>query len=157
MLLKMWTKRYGLETVTLRLFQVYAENPRQDGVLSIFLKARREGRPITLTETAPGSKYRTARRDFIHLKDVAHAFLLAAECKNLQEDGPVFNIATGVQTEIGMLAEIIGGEIQYIPRRSYEVECHQADLAKTERVLNWKAKIEFVGWLKEFINNELKV
>jgi nucleoside-diphosphate-sugar epimerase len=156
-LLKMWTKRYGLETATLRLFQVYAENPRQDGVLSIFLKSRREGRPITLTETAPGSIYRTARRDFIHLEDVARAFLAAAECKDLQEVGPVFNIATGAPTEIGVLAEIMGGEIQYIPRRGYEVECHQADLAKTARVLNWKAKIEFVGWLKEFVKDELKV
>jgi len=69
----------------------------------------------------------------------------------------VFNIATGAPTEIGVLAEIMGGEIQYIPRRGYEVECHQADLAKTARVLNWKAKIEFVGWLKEFVKDELKV
>jgi UDP-glucose 4-epimerase len=156
-LLRMWTKRYNLETATLRLFQVYADNPRQDGVLSIFMKAKREGRPITLTETAPGSKYRTARRDFIHLEDVARAFFAAAECKDLQEEGPVFNIAAGVPTEIGVLAEIIGGEVQYIPRRGYEVECHQADLSKTERVLGWKAKVEFVGWLREFVENRLKV
>jgi UDP-glucose 4-epimerase len=153
-LLKMWTKRYGLETATLRLFQVYAENPRQDGVISIFLRAKREGRPITLTETAPGSKYKTARRDFIHLEDVARAFLAAAECKDLQEEGPAFNIATGIPTEIAVVAEIIGGEVQYIPRRNYEVESHQADLTKTQRVLNWKAKIEFVSWLKEFVSQK---
>ena len=154
-LLKMWTKRYGLETATLRLFQVYAENPREDGVISIFLKARREGRPITITETAPGSQYRTARRDFIHLEDVARAFLAAAECKDLQEEGPVFNIATGALTEIGALAEIMGGEIKYIPRRNYEVECHQADLTKTQKILNWKAEIDFLQWLEKYVSNSI--
>lgn len=153
-LLKMWTKRYGLETAILRLFQVYSENPRQDGVLSIFIKAKRAGRPITLTETVPGSKYKTARRDFIHLEDVARAFFAAAECKDLQEDGPVFNIATGVATEIGVLAEVIGGEVHYIPKRGYEVECHQADLRKTEKVLAWKAEIVFIEWLEKFVKSQ---
>ena len=148
-LLKMWTKRYGLETAT-RLFQVYAENPRQDGVISIFLRAS-EGRPITLTETAP--KIQTARRDFIHLEDVARAFLAAAECKTYKRKALHLILPRAYPRNI-VVAEIIGGEVQYIPRRNYEVECHQADLTKTRRVLNWEAKIEFVSWLKEFVNNE---
>jgi UDP-glucose 4-epimerase len=150
-LLRMWTKCYGLPTATLRLFQVYSESPRQDGVLSIFMRAKKEGKPITLTETEPGSKYKTARRDFIHLTDVAKAFFAAAECKDLQEQSPIFNIATGIPTEIGKVAEIMGGDVKFIPRRSYEVECHQADLTKTKRVLNWSAQIEFVGWLEDFV------
>lgn len=150
-LLRMWSKRYGLETATLRLFQVYSDKPRKDGVLSIFMKAKREGRPITLTETAPGSKFKSARRDFVHLEDVARAFFAAAQCPDLKEVGPVFNIATGIPTEIRVVAEIIGGDVVYIPRRSYEVECHQADLSKTEEVLKWKAQIGFIDWLTEFI------
>ncbi|MDC3298698.1 NAD-dependent epimerase/dehydratase family protein [bacterium] len=152
-LLRMWTKRYGLETATLRLFQVYAENPRSDGVLSIFMKAKKEGTPITLTETAKGSMYRTARRDFVHLADVAKAFLAAANCDDLCEQGPIFNIATGIPTEIEDVAKIIGGKTIFIPQRSYEVECHQADLSKTERVLNWRAKINFKQWLSEFVKS----
>ena len=149
-LLRMWTKRYGLETATLRLFQVYAENPRSDGVLSIFMNAKKAGKPITLTETASGSEFRTARRDFVHLSDVAKAFLAAANCSELGEDGPIFNIATGIPTEIGDVAKIIGGETIFIPQRTYEVECHQADLSKTERVLKWRAEVEFKSWLKKY-------
>ena len=156
-LLKMWTKRYGLETATLRLFQVYADRPRSDGVLAAFIRAKQAGSPMMITETSSTSAYKSARRDFIHLSDVARAFYAAAVCPDLREQGPIFNIGTGIATEIRTIADMMGGEIKYIPSRGYEVENHLADLTKTESVLNWKASVNFIDWLGDFVNRNYGV
>lgn len=150
-LIRMWSKRYGLQTGILRLFQVYSEKPREDGVMAIFFRARAEGKPITITRTEVGCKQNTPSRDFIHLKDVARAFYAAAKCDDLGEHGPIFNIASGKSVEIGEIAKVLGGDILMIPRRGYEVDVHEADLDKTKRVLKWEAEIDFIEWLKEHI------
>ena len=73
-LFKMWHERYGLKTSTVRLYQVYGENQRSDTALAKFIKSKKENIPITLTETTAQSTFRTGRRDFIYVKDVAKAF-----------------------------------------------------------------------------------
>ena len=50
-LLKMWSKQYGLKTCTLRLFQIFGENPRPDTALAKFFKAKKLNKFITLTST----------------------------------------------------------------------------------------------------------
>src|SRR6266480_3596733 len=78
-LLRMWTTRYGLPTVILRLFQVFGENQRKDTAMAAFFRARQEGRSITLTETTAQSSFRTGQRDFVYVKEVAEAFARALE------------------------------------------------------------------------------
>ena len=72
-MMKMWSSRYNLETVTLRFYQVYGENQRHDIALAAFLRAKKENKPITLTETTAQSSFKTARRDFVYVGDVAEA------------------------------------------------------------------------------------
>jgi len=153
-LIRMWSKQYGLRSTILRLFQVYSEQSRSDGVLSIFLRAKAEGRPITVTKTKPGAKFSSATRDFIHLSDVARAFYACAVHEGYEELCPTFNVGTGVSTEISRVAEIIGGEIISVPNRGYEVDDHLADITKIERVIGWKSEIEFEKWLIEFVRQE---
>ena len=148
-LFKMWHIRYKLKTSTLRLYQVYGENQRNDTALSKFLKSRRENIPITLTETTAQSTFKTARRDFIYVKDVAKAFLATMESEKTGK-GEIINIGTGIMTTMEKIAETIGGEITFIPRRNFEVEAHQADMSETYNLINWKHEVEVIQWLDNF-------
>lgn len=149
-MMKMWSSRYNLETVTLRFYQVYGENQRHDTALAAFLRAKKENKPITLTETTAQSSFKTARRDFVYVGDVAEAVFLASISPKVGK-GEIINVGSGKATEIGKIAETIGGEIKFIPRRNYEVECHQADTRLAKELLGWNYKVEVLDWLKEFI------
>ncbi len=149
-LCKMWSERYSLATCTLRLYQVYGENQRQDTAISKFIKSKKENKPITLTETTAQSSFRSARRDFIYVKDCADAFVAATKADKAN-NGEIFNIGTGKMITIEDVAKTIGGEITFIPKRSFEVDAHQADMSKTYNSLDWKHKVEILPWLKKFI------
>lgn len=151
--LQMWTQRYGLPTVILRLFQVFGENPRWDSALTAFLKCKREGRPITLTMTSPGSKYKTGQRDFIYVKDVAEAFVRSALSEKTGK-GEIINIASGKITTMESVARMVGDDITFIPKRSYEVERHEADTTKARELLGWLPSKDVLDWLKEFMKGQ---
>ena len=87
---------YGMEGVALRLFNAYGpgqalSNP-YTGVLAIFAsRLQNRQRPMVFED---GEQ----RRDFVHVEDVARAFLLALE--NPRAAGQVFNIASGRDVSI---------------------------------------------------------
>lgn len=92
---------YGIESVALRLFNVYGpgqalSNP-YTGVLAIFASRMLNGNPPLLFEDG------LQRRDFVHVEDVADAFLLALEAP--QARGGVFNIGSGHERTILAIAE----------------------------------------------------
>lgn len=137
--------RLGLPTVVLRLFQVFGENQRQDTSLAKFFKARREGKPITLTKTTAQATSRTSRRDFIYAGDVANAFVLAAEADVRNE---VINVGSGRKWPMQEIAQAVGGEIEFIPKRDYEVEEHWADITKARKLLGWEPEVDVIAWIK---------
>ena len=146
---KTWAKCYDLKTVVFRFFQVYGENQRKDTAISKFIQSKIEGRPITLVETTAQSSFKTGRRDFIYVKDLSEAILIAAE-SNKTGDGEILNIGSGKATTVEDVAKAVGGEITFIPRRKFEVEAHLADMTKTEKLLGWKYKMEILDWVKKF-------
>ena len=87
---------YGMEGVALRLFNAYGpgqalSNP-YTGVLAIFAsRLQNRERPLVFEDGAQ-------RRDFVHVEDVARAFLLALE--HPAAAGRVFNIASGRDVSI---------------------------------------------------------
>ncbi|HEY8925152.1 MAG TPA: NAD-dependent epimerase/dehydratase family protein [Polyangia bacterium] len=91
---------YGIETVALRLFNVYG--PRQalsnpyTGVMAIFSTRLLHGRPPLINEDG------RQRRDFVNVHDVVDAFVRALEQPGVA--GQVYNIASGVSSEIGEIA-----------------------------------------------------
>lgn len=149
----MWSARYGLPTVSLRLFQVFGENQRPDTAMSAFFRARREGKPITLTETTAQSSFRTGQRDFVYVKDVARAFVLAAET-GLYKGGEIVNVGTGKVTTMEQIAKAIVGDdeskLVFIPRRGFEVERHEADICRATEI-GWKPTIQVLDWLAQFV------
>jgi nucleoside-diphosphate-sugar epimerase len=140
---------YGLETVSLRYFNVYG--PRQtttrDGpyatVIGIFLEQRKNGDPMTVV---PDQK-----RDFTHVTDVARANLLAMESPNVGA-GEIINIGAGRSYGITEVAGLIGGEWKYMEPRPGEVRETCADNTKAKELLGWKPRVSFeegIGELKE--------
>jgi UDP-glucose 4-epimerase len=98
---KVFRELYGLETVVLRYFNVFG--PRQDpsseysGVISRFISALARGeQPVIL-----GDGEQT--RDFVYIKDVVNANILAS-----RSGCGVFNIASGRITSLNQLASLIG-------------------------------------------------
>ena len=151
---QMWNKCYGLKTTIFRYFQVFGENQRADTVIAKFLKSKKENKPITLVQTTAQSSFKTARRDFIYVKDIADAMIEAAISKKTGY-GEVLNIGSGKLTAIEEVANTIGGKVEFIPQRKFEVEEHLADMSKTFEYLNWKPKTNVISWLNNFVR-ELK-
>jgi nucleoside-diphosphate-sugar epimerase len=131
---------FGLETVSLRFFNVYG--PRQDpsspysGVISIFMaKAASNQVPVIYGDG-------NHSRDFVYVKDVVKANLLAAGTGNLA--GNVFNIGTGSYVLINRLWELIaslGGQRlapRYEPARSGDILHSVAGMDLTRSILNFK-------------------
>src|SRR3989344_2693422 len=147
----MWPGIYGIETVSLRYFNVYGPrlDPRGPYALAVgeFLLARKEGRPLTIF--GDGS----ITRDYTHVRDIVRANILAAESKNVGK-GETINIGAGRNMRIQQLAELVGGEIVYAPPR---VEAHdsQADNRKAKKLLGWEPTItleEGIAELKKLWN-----
>jgi len=97
--LRVFNELYGVPTVALRYFNVFG--PRQSanqyaGVISIFINRALKDEPLVIY----GDGKQT--RDFIYVKDVVRANILAAESR--RSNGRVFNVATGKQTTILELA-----------------------------------------------------
>ncbi|MDA7704242.1 NAD-dependent epimerase/dehydratase family protein [Candidatus Pelagibacter sp.] len=151
-LCKMWNTRYNLKTSVLRLYQVYGENQRKDTALAAFIRAKKTGKAITLTETTAQSTFRTGRRDFIYVKDVAKAFI-ATMLSDKTGNGEMINIGTGIMTTMEDIAKTIGGKVEFIPKRNFEVEAHQADMSLCNKLLDWKPTVKVLDWLSEFVKN----
>jgi dTDP-L-rhamnose 4-epimerase len=93
---------YGMQTVALRLFNAYGpgqalSNP-YTGVLAIFASALLHGRPPQVFEDG------LQRRDFVHVEDVAQAFVLALESPDVRG---TYNIGSGRAVTIAEVARSI--------------------------------------------------
>lgn len=134
---KVWHTTYGLETVSLRYFNIYGSrlDPHGPYALAVgaFLLARKEGRPLTIFGDG------TITRDYTHVTDAVRANLLAAESPNVGK-GEVINIGAGRNVTIKYLAELVGGEIVYAAPR---IEAHdsKADNRKAKELLGWEPTV----------------
>jgi nucleoside-diphosphate-sugar epimerase len=142
---KTWNEVYGLETVSLRYFNVYGPRLDPEGdyalVIGKFLKQRKEGKPLTITGDG------TQTRDFTHVKDVVRANLLASQSLQVGK-GETINIGAGRNVTINKLAELIGGPAEHIAPR---LEPHDtlADNSLAKRLLGWLPEIDIEDGLEE--------
>ena len=142
---QMFTRLYGLETVTTRYFNVFG--PRQQpgspysGVISLFVEALSAGRAPTIH----GDGQQT--RDFTFVADVVQGVLRASQTPNIA--GEVINVAAGRRISLlellSTLQEITGTRLapQFGPAREGDVRDSQADVSKAERLLDFKARVPF--------------
>lgn len=142
---KLWNSVYGLETVCLRYFNVYGPRQNPDGAYALvvgkFLKMRQEGKAMTIT----GDGNQT--RDFTSVHDIVRANILASESKKVGK-GEVMNIGAGRNHSIKKVAQLIGGEIEYLPAR---LEPHDtlANNFLAKKLIGWIPKVKLEDGIKE--------
>jgi UDP-glucose 4-epimerase len=143
-----WAAVYRLPAVSLRIFNAYGPRVRTTGVygavFGVFLAQKANGRPLTVVGDG------TQRRDFVHVTDVARAFLLAAESS---VSGEVFNVGAGDPQSINRLAELIGGPVVHVPKRPGEPDCTWADITKIGRHLGWKPAVSFEAGVADMLGD----
>lgn len=147
-LCKMYYDLYELKTVIFRYFNVYGEGQHKTGqyapVMSIFMRQKENKEPLTVI----GDGYQT--RDFIHVSDVVNANILASQ-KDLSKYGEVFNVGTGIGTEILDIANLISSYQIKVPERKGEVLHSRADIKKIKESLNWNCSISVLEWIKKVL------
>jgi UDP-glucose 4-epimerase len=141
--LQMFTRLYGLETVTTRYFNVFG--PRQDpgspysGVISLFIKALVEGARPTIY----GDGEQT--RDFTYVTNVVDGVIRAAETPGV--GGEVFNVATNGRISLNellsTLKKIFGSNVEpiYKDARQGDVRDSQADITKAQKMLGYRPTV----------------
>jgi nucleoside-diphosphate-sugar epimerase len=138
---------FGMQTLTLRYFNVYGARMASEGayvtVIGVFLRARREGRPLTIH----GDGEQT--RDFTHVSDVVRANLLAMD--SLIADGRALNIGYGRNTSVNRIAATIGGATASLPPRPGDVRHTLADVSQAAQILGWQPQVPIEQGLSELI------
>jgi UDP-glucose 4-epimerase len=146
---------YGLETVSLRYFNVFG--PRQDptsqysGVLAKFITMMLKDEPPTIYGDGSQS------RDFTFIDNVVEANLLACRVPAPAVSGQTFNIATGRRTDLNETVEILKTltgyqrAVNYGPERSGDIKHSLADLSRAKQALGYQPKVDFETGLAQTI------
>ena len=143
---KMFSQVYGLDTVSLRYFNVYGERMSLEGAyklaIPIFANQMLEGKPLTINNDGE------QRRDFTYIEDVVNANILAA---TNPEDlkGEVFNVGNGDNYSVNELADMLGGGKSY-GNKVIEPFQTLADNSKAALILNWEPKGSLPTWIKKY-------
>ena len=152
---QVFTRVYGLETVSLRYFNVFG--PRQDpgsqysGVVSRFISALLSGEQPVIYGDGEQS------RDFTYIENVVAANLSAAEAKDAA--GKVINIANGERITLNQLLaelkELTGNhdvKVKYLEPRVGDVRHSLADISLARQLLNYESKVDLREGLQRTID-----
>jgi UDP-glucose 4-epimerase len=143
-----WSQLYKLPAVSLRLFNVYGTRSRTTGaygaVFGVFLAQKLNDRPFTVVGDG------TQTRDFTYVTDVAQAFLCAAQSELA---GEAMNVGSGNHYSVNRLVELLGGEVEYIPKRPGEPNCTFGDISKIQRLMGWQATVSFEQGVNNMLEN----
>jgi len=143
--------KYGLNTVSLRYFNVYGPRQAADspysGVIALFIKKALAGEPVSIYGDGEQS------RDFIEVSDIVRANIAAA---GLDLSGGAVNIGTGRATTVNELADMIESRTgrlvrKYAPAREGEIKHSCADISNAEKMLGFKSGISLDLGLKNLI------
>jgi UDP-glucose 4-epimerase len=152
--MQLFTALYGLETVSIRYFNVFG--PRQDpsspysGVIALFVTALLAGKPPTIV----GDGGQT--RDFTYVANIVDGVLKAATAPGAS--GEVINVATGRQISISELAKTLGEIIGvtaapvHIDPRPGDVRDSLADVSKAKAILGYEPTVGLEEGLRKTVD-----
>ena len=146
-LCKMYTDLFGLETVIFRYFNVYGNRQPIKGqyapVIGIFLRQLAAGEPLTIV--GDGEQ----RRDFVNVKDVCRANIMAAISNPDDEAyGEVYNVGSGKNYSVNEIASFISDDTINIPPRIGEARNSLANIDKIQKTFAWKPEVDVEQWIK---------
>lgn len=146
----MYTKLFGLKTITFRYFNVYGDREPLRGpyapVVGLFLRQRAAGEALTVVPDG------TQRRDFTHVDDVVNANILAMTNDDHDHYGEVFNVGTGTNHSVLELAAMISDNTVMIAPRLAEAYITLADNKKIQDVLGWTPTKRLEDYVNEKLN-----
>jgi UDP-glucose 4-epimerase len=154
--MKNFAEWFGLETVSLRFFNVFG--PRQDptspysGVLSIFISCLLEKRSPTIFGDGNHS------RDFIFVEDIVGLLLRASVAPAEVVSGNVYNAGNGLRTTLNqvwdVLQKIEGVTLpaNYGPERAGDVRDSQADISSASRDLGYQSQFSLEQGLRQTLD-----
>jgi len=146
---------YGLETVSLRYFNIFG--PRQDpsspysGVLAKFSMQMLRGEQPTIFGDGETS------RDFTYIDNAVSANLLACTAPAAECAGRVFNCATGARSTLNQtfdaLKQLTGykGSVNYAPERGGDIKHSLADITQAQEYLGYKVLVNFADGLRRTV------
>lgn len=147
---------YGLETVTLRYFNVFGPhqdpNSQYSGVLAVFITKMLRNQTPTIYGDGQQS------RDFTYIDNVVAGNLLAAEADAQRVAGRVFNVATGRRVTLNDMAELLRGltgyrgEIAYGPERQGDVKHSLADISGAKSQFGYEPRVLFPEGLQKTVD-----
>ena len=150
---RLFYQLYGLETISLRYFNIFG--PKQDpnslysAVIPKFIDALLQGRPPIIFGDGEQS------RDFIYIENVVQANLLAMSAGHLH--GEAMNIACGERTSLNqllnVLKKILGSKLSpiYQEPRQGDVRHSLADIRKGKEMIKYEPKVGIEIGLKKTV------
>jgi UDP-glucose 4-epimerase len=146
----LYRQLHGLNTCVLRVANPYGERQRLDagqGVVAVFLAKALRGEPIAIWGDG------TVVRDFLHVQDVVHALLAAANYT-----GPewLFNIGSGEGTSLNRLLELLEAQLGhplqriYSPGRGCDVPTNVLAIDRARALLGWQPRVAMAEGLARF-------
>jgi len=146
---------YGLETVSLRYFNVFGpyQDPssRYSGVLAIFISRMLTGEQPTIHGDGEQS------RDFTFIENVVNANRLACHAPAKEVAGKAFNIACNRRVTLNQAYSLLqrltgyGGVAKYGPARAGDIKHSLADITLAEKHLGYKPEVGFEEGLKRTV------
>ena len=150
---RMFTKTMGVETVSLRYFNVFGprQNPesKYSAVIPAFIERLAGDQPCVIDGDGLQS------RDFTYVSNVVDANLAACEAEGVA--GEVFNVACGSDNSVVDVAEelkkIMGKDIESVhgSRRPGDVDRTYADVSKMKKMLKLDMRVDFKEGLKKTV------
>lgn len=142
---QLYSTMYGLDYIILRYFNVYGERMSDKGayvsVLSHFFRSFKNKQSLNITNNGE------QKRDFVYVKDVADANILAM---NPSIKNQIFNVGYGDNFSVNSLADVFGLPKQYGELRIEPFET-LSDISKINKTLGWKARTNVIDWIKSNI------
>ncbi len=151
---RLFYQLYGLETISLRYFNIFG--PKQDpsslysAVIPKFIDALLQGHPPIIFGDGEQS------RDFTYIENVVQANLLAMSAEHLH--GEAINIACGKRISLNQLSnvlkEILGSKLSpiYQAPRKGDVKHSLADIRKGKEIINYEPKVGIETGLKKTVD-----
>jgi UDP-glucose 4-epimerase len=151
---RMYHELYGLETVSLRYFNVFgpSQDPQSEysAVIPKFIDRLLNGKSVTIFGDGEQS------RDFTYVENVVEANLLALTAKAAV--GTVCNIGCGSRMSLNQLVasleKIIGckAAVEYRPARLGDVRDSQADISRAQSLLQYSPEVSIEEGLRRTVD-----
>lgn len=142
-----------IDTTILRIFNVYGNNQPKGWIITDLIKKikRKSDKSISLN-------FYENTRDFIFIDDVVSAIIKSIKLKGLK----ILNVGTSIETSLLKLLKLLiklfnsSKKINLLEKKSKSNYMSKANIAETQKILNWRPRVKLSSGLKQIIYYEQK-